>query len=432
MKRKFEELRENLDEFVEQDDFSLLVVGCLPDELAYVAQFLQGLEQKHPASFFVLFAQPFINAAGYLDGVVESIQLQVQAARPLRAERGEVPFPDVPEELLDHRQPAEQRLLSILRYLVSLLPNQADYRVVVGLLPLDCRDVPAYAKLVRSMIAAVPSSPSLAALRIVVYDDRTRHLLTGALRDGHKNHAHVLTYQVDFSTPALTDALTRDAADVALPVPERMASLLQLAALDYSYKRYPAAMEKYGVLYNYYQAQKIPSMQALCLNGAADTLRAAGQPVQAKDYLQRSIGLSMENKALPTLLNALISITEVSFELQQFDEAASYADSGARVAAAALNPFACADLHERKGDAQLAQGKTQESIESYRRCAHLCQMYEHFYRWKSVLRKLGQLHQPLEVNGVQRHARDELLRVEALEKSGRRAESGAAGHGVSA
>ena len=132
------------------------------------------------------------------------------------------------------------------------------------------------------------------------------------------------------------------------------------------------------------------------------------------------------------MLNALIAITEVCFELRQLDEAASYADSGARVAAAALNPFACADLHERKGDAELAQGKTQESIEWYRRCHHLCQTYEHYFRWKSVLQKLGRLHQVLDISGVQRHALDELARVEALEKCGRRSDAVAAAAGVGA
>ena len=44
-------------------------------------------------------------------------------------------------------------------------------------------------------------------------------------------------------------------------------------------------------------------------------------------------------------------------------------------------------------------------------------MYEHFFRWKSVLQKLGRLHAPLEIDGVQRSARDELARVEALEKA---------------
>src|SRR5207249_3223149 len=138
----------------------------------------------------------------------------------------------------------------------------------------------------------------------------------------------ILSFEVDFSTPALTDSLTRDASDASLPVPERMACLMQLAALDYSYKRYAEALQKYGVLHNYYAEQKIPSMQALCLLGAGDTLRSGGQPAAAKDMIQRGIVLAMENKVLAVLLNALISIIDVCFDLGQHADAESYADSG--------------------------------------------------------------------------------------------------------
>jgi hypothetical protein len=61
----------------------------------------------------------------------------------------------------------------------------------------------------------------------------------------------VLTCEVDFSTPALTDGLSQGAADVSLPVTERMACLYQLAALDYTYKRYPDALQKFGVLHDF-------------------------------------------------------------------------------------------------------------------------------------------------------------------------------------
>src|SRR5262245_36412441 len=138
MKRKFEELRENLDEFVQQDEYPMLVVGCLSEELAYVVKFLQGLQDKHPQNYVVLFPQPYDDAARYLDGVVESIRLQVEAAGPIRAERGEPPFPPLSPALSDPERTPEQRLEDVLHYLRSLLPNEDDHRVVVGLLPLSC------------------------------------------------------------------------------------------------------------------------------------------------------------------------------------------------------------------------------------------------------------------------------------------------------
>jgi hypothetical protein len=416
MKRKFEELRENLDEFVQQDDYPMLVVGCLSEELAYVVKFLQALDEKHPQNYIVVFPQPYEDAARYLDGVVESVRLQVEAAGPMRAEQGAPPFPPLPPTLTDARRTPAQRLRDVLDYLRSLLPNEDEHRVVVGFLPLSCKDLDSYAKLMATIMPAPTLQPWMKAVRIVAYDDRRHKKLVTGMRAAKVEH--VLTFDVDFSTPALTDALVRDVADPSVPVPERMSGLMQLAALDYSYKRYPDALEKYGVLYKYYETEKVPSMQALALLGTGDTLRAAGHPKLAKQRLQQGIALGMEHKVLPVLLNLFLSITGVCMELQQFDEAESYADSGAKVAAAVLNPFAYADMHELKGDAQVAQGKLTDGLTTYKRCQELCKMYGYYHRWISVLERQKKLYEDARLGRERREVEDEILRVRELEKRG--------------
>lgn len=51
MKQKFDELRENLDEFVQQDDYPMLVVGCRPEERANIVKTLQASDAKHPQKY---------------------------------------------------------------------------------------------------------------------------------------------------------------------------------------------------------------------------------------------------------------------------------------------------------------------------------------------------------------------------------------------
>lgn len=386
MKRKFEELRENLDEFIEQNDYPVLVVGCLPDELAYVAKFFQALDEKHPADFVLAFPQPFLSAGGYLDLVAASLKAQLEAAVTLRAERGEKPFPDLPATVTDSRREPGARLAALLDYLRTLLPNEIEHRVAVAFLPLDCADFAAYARLVETVFPVGGFPPSMAALRVLVYDDRSKKLIANDLRD--RQIDRVLTFDVDFSTPALTNALSVGAADTSLPLPERMSCLTQLAALDYSYKRYPDAIEKYGVLYRYYESVQLPSMQALCLLGTGDVLRASGQLLEAKEMLQRGLALALDHKALAMLLNGMLSIVELCFDLGHLSDAESYADSGSQVAAAALNPFAYADLLERKGDAQVAQGRSEDAVVSYGRARDIAKMYGYAHRSESVLPKL--------------------------------------------
>lgn len=412
MKRSFDQLRAALDEFAQQDDYPMLVVGCRPDELAYVLKFLQSLEATLPGHLIAAFHQPFHTGAQWVDAMVESVRLQLEAAAPIRARRRQPPSPTLPLELCDPRLPPERRLAELLRFLPRLLPDERDHRVVAGLLPLECSDVGSYARLIAS-VAPHPELPEwMAALRVVVWDPREPPLLVPALRSWPA--PHVLIYELDFSTAALTNSLSLDAADRRLPALERMLCLLQLAAIDFAYQRHDAALQKYGALHDYFEREQQPSMQALCLQGAGETLHAAGDSPMAKHRLQQGIAVALAGMALPVLLTSLNAITDVCMALGHFAEAESYADSGTKVAASVLNPFATCELHEKRGDAQLAQAKHADALASYARAAELARTYEHFHCWKSVLAKQADLYAKAGMRREQREVEHERAVVEEL------------------
>jgi tetratricopeptide (TPR) repeat protein len=172
------------------------------------------------------------------------------------------------------------------------------------------------------------------------------------------------------------------------------------------------------VLYTYYEEMNIPSLQAMCLLGTGDTLRAAGDLPAAKEMLQRGIALCLEHKVLAVLLNLCISAVNVCFALQHYADAESYADSGSQVAAGVLNPFVYADMFELRGDAQVEQLKVEEAIESYARCVEISRMYEIFPRWRSALEKQANAFDRANRLSDGRAAREELARVRELEKGG--------------
>ena len=419
MRRKAEELREALDEFVSQVEFPMLLVGCLPEELVYLLKFIEGIDQTRPEAYVVILSGSFTTAEAYVDSAVEFLKLQLAGAEPVRIEQGDPPFPPLPKDVEDRRIAPEQRLQRILIYLSDLVPKDDEHFVVVGLLPLSCSDFPGYAKLVGAFVPAPQHAAWMARLRIIAYDNRTQPLLKPVMERAQLDG--VLYYGIDFSTPAITNALSVDAADPTLPLAERMACLHQLAAVDFAYKRYPDAIEKYAVLNEYYASVEQPAMQAICVNGAADALRSGGQLQGAKELLQRGIALGMQAKSLPALVNLLSSITEVCLQLGHHVEAESYADSGAKVAAGALSPTVYADMFEKKGDAQIARNKVAEGLASYKRCEELCKLYEYFYRWKSVLQRQADLYRGANMHRELQTAEHELALVEELERRGGKA-----------
>ncbi|MFV8750294.1 hypothetical protein ACNOYE_07065 [Nannocystaceae bacterium ST9] len=405
MKRKFDQLRAALDEFAQQDEFPMLVIGARPDDLAYVLKFLQSLEQTLPSHLIAAFHQPFTSPGAWIDALVESVRLQLDAA--------ERPVPALPLELSDPRRPPASRLAELLQFLPRLLPDPDEYRIVVGLLPLECRDLEAYAALIAGVVPHPEVPAWMAPLRLIAWDDLARPLLRPALRSWPAEH--VLLHEVDFSTPALTDSLSLDAADRSLPVPERMLCLLQLAAIDFSYKRHADALDKYAALHDYYERERQPGLQALCLQGAGDTLHAAGDSVMAKQRLQQAVALALASASLPVLLTSLSSITDVCMALGQHAEAESYADSGSKVAAGVLNPFAYCELHEKRGDAQLAQARHADAQASYARARELCRTYQHLHCWKSVAGKLAALYGQAGMRGEQQEFERERAMVVQLE-----------------
>ena len=422
MKRKFDTLRETLDEFARQDEFSLLVIGCPSECVAYVAHFFTALDSTLPSHLVLGFTQPFDDPQRWLDAIVASLRQQLHAAQVEREARGESPHPPMPMELEDGRAPPVQRLRALLHYLVSLLPDESDYRLLVAFLPSACRDVQTYVALMQALIPEGPTVLGHRAARVVAWDIYEGAGLRAQLLEQHS--AHALTYADDLRTPALTAALTTDASNTELPLAERMASFQQLAALDYSYKRYADALDKYAVLHAFHHERGQHGLAAVALLGAGDTLSAAGDPVNAKLRLQQGIATAMACKSLPALSNLLSSITEVCMTLGHHAEAESYADSGTKVASASLNPFVYADMFSKRGDAQLAQDRSGDAMRSYERCRELCKSYGHFPRWYAVLDKQAALYEGANMDRERRAIEHEYAEAQALERG--QARSGAA------
>ena len=411
MRQKFEELRVNLDEFIQQTDYSLLLVSCRPDDCAYVARFLDGQDAARPESFFIVWPGEFVDAASYVTALVGFLEQRLEVAKIPREERAEPPFPLVPLQLKDERRDPVQRFREWLSFLVSLLDAPATQSFVVGLLPSRCEDPASYSRLIESVLP-VPTRPAwLEPLRIVAFDSKDSPQLVPQLEQ--RKADSVLTWEVDFSTPALTDALAREASNPSLPLEQRMLSMMQLAGIDFAHQRHTDARQKFAVLFNYYSKPAQPSMQAICLHGAGESLVTTGQPEEGKKFFERALQCCMQDDhSHGPMLIVLQSLIRVCFMLERYPEAESYAKSGASLAAGLLNPVLYAHLEELRGDAQRAQGKN-EAIETYEHARKLSRKYEQFGTWKSVLDKLIQLHSGAGRDGVAHELKRERQHVEA-------------------
>jgi predicted negative regulator of RcsB-dependent stress response len=390
MKRKLEELRLNLEEFVEQTDYSVFLLSSMPNESVYVAGFLDGLDEPTQHSLFLVYPGPFRSAELYLADLLSFTEVQLKKAAEARQERGEPPPPPLPPALKDLRIEPTARFEHWLRYLPSLLPNQNEYSVVVGLLPVECEDPTGYARFVQKTVLHSQRPEWMERLRIVVFDSRQAPVLLPLIQ--RQKIETVLTWELDLSPPALVDALSRECADPSIPIAQRIASLVQLGGIDLAYQRYPDARQKYAAAFEFYSKPSVPAMQALCMQGAGDSLAAEGHLPEAREMYERGLRVCIEGNVLPSALMILQALVRVCFTMLDHADAEKYADSGSRLADGTLNPALYAHLLERRGDAQLDQGKRQEAIASYEHARRVAAHHLLIETWESALNKLIQLY----------------------------------------
>lgn len=386
MRRKLQELQDTLGGFVDQRDHLVLAVGCTEAEAAWVLKTLKGLDEETPSDLFLLFSHDIQSVAQYVTALVANLEAQLEGANLARKEKGEAPYPPLPAECHDARQPAATRLRATIEHVRGLLPPDGDHRLVWALMPLKIGDRVGFSQLVGQLLPHDGFQPWMRSLRIVVRDDRESPFLVPALRK--LQVSGVLVYQPDLSTAALTDSLAKEAVDPAMPVPERMQALLQLAALDFSHKRYPASLEKYALLHTYYAEQGLKELQALCLQGAGDVLRAVGKLEQAKERYQQGLAVAVQTKALPILINLSMAAGDVSLELKQYADAEGYFDITDRVAAKALNPYPKADALEKLGLARYLRKEAGKAVAAWNDAATLCRAVEYTVRLRSVLHRM--------------------------------------------
>src|SRR5690606_2125621 len=114
----------------------------------YMSQFLIALDEIQTDSYFLVFADPFVDGASYVAALTRSLDVQLKAGSELRLGRGERPFERLPLAVADRGLEASQRLEALLQFLPRLLDEGYEQSVVVGLLPTECADEQAFGRLV--------------------------------------------------------------------------------------------------------------------------------------------------------------------------------------------------------------------------------------------------------------------------------------------
>jgi tetratricopeptide (TPR) repeat protein len=247
-------------------------------------------------------------------------------------------------------------------------------------------DRPAYADLMREVLRHEFPFPWCHHMRILLRDDPVDPVLFKRM----EKEPRIAWYTPDLSPQAMEKAMEEEAADESIPLDERCQALLQTAATDYSHKRYPQALEKYQLLFDYYAAQGNHALAALALNGMGEVHRTTGDKKIAGACFEAAMVPATEGQLphVAVMLPVAFNLATLRAEEKRWEDAEGYWDCLQQLATAQRSPELKVQALEERGHAQYQQGKVPEALATWTATATLAEKLKKPELAKGVLERL--------------------------------------------
>jgi hypothetical protein len=269
-----------------------------------------------------------------------------------------------------------------------------------------------YASLVGSLLPKNGIEPWMHSQRIIARDDRSMPFLVPYLHE--QKIESTLVYPVNFSAPAMLDAMATDVQDPNTPELQRMQMMLQLAGADQAHQRFPEAVKKYAICYDYFQRTQMPVLQAVCLGGAGDCMVAGGALPEGKVRYTQAMALAsgVGMSGLPVVMFVAAKTGDVCMTLNQVGEAEGFYDMASQIAGRFLNLEFKADCMEKVGIAREVAHRYASADEIWVNTIGLCRDGDYFLRMRSVAERLVTLRSQHGTPKQQREAQEHLAFAE--------------------
>jgi hypothetical protein len=327
----------------------------------------------------------FTKAPAYVEAVVGSFSLRHEAVRLTLEKEGKPPWPRLPPAVASGQTPPVERLRALLTFSRSLVPVRDGVVTVWTLFPTEIEDPAAYAALFRDVLKHEFPFPWCHHLRVVLREDPAQRPLRAALQDAPR----VQWFDLDLSLPALERSMEEEVADPAVPLDQRLGTLLVMAGVDSAYKRYPAAREKYTLLVHYHRAKGNHQLAALALNGLGEVHQRTGDLAQAGRFFEAALEpASAAPVPSPVALNVVMNLAALRAEQGRWADAEAYYDSGEQLGMLLRNPAAKFQCLEHRGLAQYRQQKIDQAVATWTAGADLAEKLGETAFCRSLLDRL--------------------------------------------
>lgn len=362
MFKLFDELKDEIDAFLEQRDNGVLVAAAAGMEIGYVIKTLQEVEDAGSPDVFLIFPHDFAGPGQFATLIVERVAQSYEAARDeLELDDRASSLRRELEAIRDEKRAASVRVREALCFARALLPADGGQRIVFALTPLNITDLPGYAELVEQLALTNGGVPWFRGMRIIVREDTALPMLPEAL----SGEPYVVRKDFDLSMDAIAQSIEEAAEDPEASPEQKSQALMQSASIDYAHGRNDAALAKYNELLAHYQETDNPVMQALVMTGIGDVHNRSGEFDEAQAWYERALVPAAETESPVVMFTLGRNLGHLHFDREEYAEAETYFEGCQQVGPMTNDPSSRILALEWRGLSQLRRAAFESASQSF-------------------------------------------------------------------
>jgi len=405
MRKLLDDLQNEITDFVSQSNDFAWLMPCGDLEVAYLLKSIESLERSDSPHLFWSFTHPFSHPDSFVRTIFEQFHVRLNAIREAQINEGLTQWPELPSSLQSPSVRPSTQLKALMEFARNLTPDDPSIRTVFSLVPSEVVEGNLWKAFVREMLVYQMPVPWCRRLRLILRENKDQTPLLS-----HQPPRRVKSYFTDLSTEAFVKSLEQQVASESTPLPVRMQGLLVLAGMDDSHRRDVAALQKYQLLLEYYEASEDKTLQALALNGLGQVCLRTGHDERAFQYFTQALSRGMEAQAKPVVLNVMLNLGNMALERQQWNDADKAYETAGQLTQALGYPTVKVMCLRNQGDCRQRQGDTNGAWQQWFAAAQLArglqdteQLLPLLLRLQKLYRDIGLRPQLLEVERELQH-----------------------------
>jgi hypothetical protein len=359
--------------FLKQRRDLAMIIEAADNDMPAVLKTIEGVDGEVGFAWSWIFSNPFeADQAAYADNVIADITTSHAAIDAGLRAKGEAGWPPLPPSLRDPARSPAARLRSAAAVLRGLAPARPGSVTVFALLPSSIGNGGAYHDLAAAVIAHEFPLPWCAGIRFMLRDGRPARPL--ALLQGPR----ICRTSMDFSPPALTAALRAESQNPALPADRRANATLIAAGIDQAHGRTDAAASAFRAVLNHAGATGNAVLAAVAATGLAACMEQLGDVAAAERILQAALEPCLQTSPPPfmVMLNIFQPLVMIAARQGRWLEAEAHLTAIAWLAEILIMPDTHIEALDRRGMAQIRQGRIAQAEISWRHAIRLAETSE--------------------------------------------------------